>query len=376
MLTTSNSLRHVWRLIRGFPADMVKYPHDAEQGSPEQGREQDLLVRPRKKVVFLGTPAVARRALEILLEAEQTVQVVLVVSQPPARAPRGGGDVPSPVHALALERGIPVLTPESAREDSFLSDLESLAPDLCVTAAYGNVLPDRFLAAPRFGTLNIHPSLLPAYRGAAPVQRAIEEGVAVTGVSVAFTVKAMDAGPIAAQVRVPVDPNVKAPVLLAQLFEIGAETLVDLMPAVFDGSLVSREQDSAQATKARKMSVDEGVLRWGENAKTLHNRVRAFASWPGTRARFLVSGLEQEFKIITTRLGPCDSEERAAPTMPELRQDENDNVSRCVLRGDALRVVCDDGSSLDVVELQPPGKRVLTAREFWNGLPTKDLRRI
>ncbi len=315
----------------------------------------------RKKVVFLGTPAVARRALEILLDAESSVQVLAVVTQPPARAPRGGGTVPSPVHALAQEHGIPVLTPESAREEAFLETLETLAPDLCVTAAYGNVLPERFLAIPRFGTLNIHPSLLPLYRGAAPVQRAVEEGVLESGVTVAFTVRAMDAGPVAAQLRERVDPNVKAPDLLAHLFEKGAHLLVRTLPQVFDGSLVPQEQNAAAATKAKKIVVEEGLLDWRATAKVLHDKVRAFSGWPGTRGRFTVAGEETELKIVTTRVGTGER----LPARGE-----------CTLQGDALIVVCEDGTTLEVVELQPPGKRVLSARDFWNGLRVKDLRRI
>lgn len=314
----------------------------------------------RKKVVFLGTPAVAKRALDILLEAESLVQVVAVVSQPPARAPRGGGTVPSPVHALALERGIPVLTPDTARDEAFLATLEDLKPDLCVTAAYGNVLPERFLAIPRFGTLNIHPSLLPLYRGAAPVQRALEDGVLESGVTVAFTVRAMDAGPIAAQVRERLDPNVQAPELLLHLFEVGAHLLVRTLPQVFEGSLVPTEQDASAATKAKKISVEEGLLDWQLPAAVLHNKVRAFAGWPGARGRFRVAGEESELKIVTTRLG--------ADTQP--------TKSECTLRGEALVVVCEDGSCLEVLALQPPGKRVLGAKDFWNGLRLKDVRRI
>jgi len=317
----------------------------------------------RQRVVFLGTPAVAARALEILFAEEELLQIVLVVSQPPARAARGTTLTPSPVHALALERGIPVLTPETAKDDAFLGMLESLAPDLCITAAYGNILPERFLAIPKRGTLNIHPSLLPLYRGAAPVQRAVEEGSATTGVSVAFTVLAMDAGPIAAQVNEALDPNIKAPALLAHLFEVGARALVEVLPNIVNGSLVPVPQDSARVTKAKKLSVDEGILHWNEPALRLHNKVRAFAGWPGTRARLMVAGEPQDMKIVTTRVGPVSS--RAPDTLLE-----------CEFRNDALIVACDDGSSLEILELQPPGKRVLPARDFWNGLRTKDVRRL
>lgn len=158
----------------------------------------------RKKVVFLGTPDIAASSLELLLEASRQgkgggFDVVRAVSNPPARAGRKKVLQPSPVQALAESEGVPVLTPATARDEEFLAELEGLQPDLCVTAAYGQFLPRRFLDIPKFGTLNVHPSLLPLYRGASPVQRCLEAGDAQTGVTVAFTVLKMDSGPVVRQ---------------------------------------------------------------------------------------------------------------------------------------------------------------------------------
>ena len=158
----------------------------------------------RKKVVFLGTPDVAALSLELLLEASRRgiggeFDVVRAVSNPPARTGRKKVLQPSPVQALAESAGVPVMTPAAARDDEFLAELESLEPDLCITAAYGQFLPQRFLDIPKLGTLNIHPSLLPRYRGASPVQRCLEAGEPETGVTVAFTVLKMDAGPVVRQ---------------------------------------------------------------------------------------------------------------------------------------------------------------------------------
>lgn len=158
----------------------------------------------RKKVVFLGTPDIAASSLELLLEASRQgkgggFDVVRAVSNPPARAGRKKVLQPSPVQALAERESIPVMTPATARDEEFLAELEGLEPDLCITAAYGQFLPRRFLDIPKFGTLNVHPSLLPLYRGASPVQRCLEAGEAKTGVTVAFTVLKMDAGPVVRQ---------------------------------------------------------------------------------------------------------------------------------------------------------------------------------
>lgn len=160
----------------------------------------------RKKVVFLGTPDVAAISLELLLQASREggegrglFEIVRAVSNRPARSGRQQIMRRCPVHTLAETEGIPVMTPSTARDETFLAELEALQPDLCVTAAYGQFLPQRFLDIPKFGTLNVHPSLLPRYRGASPVQRCLEAGEAETGVTVAFTVLKMDAGPIVRQ---------------------------------------------------------------------------------------------------------------------------------------------------------------------------------
>ncbi len=158
----------------------------------------------RKKVVFLGTPDVAASSLELLLEASRQgkgggFDVVRAVSNPPAKTGRKKVLQPCPVQALAELEGVPVMTPATARDEEFLAELEELEPDLCITAAYGQFLPKRFLSIPKFGTLNVHPSLLPLYRGASPVQRCLEAGDTRTGVTVLFTVLKMDAGPIVRQ---------------------------------------------------------------------------------------------------------------------------------------------------------------------------------
>lgn len=310
----------------------------------------------KKRIVFLGTPAVVVPVLQALNEDNPTHCVVGVVSQPPTRAPRGHGNVPSPVHQFALQEGLHVLTPENAKSPDFIDALRLLEPDLCVTAAYGQVLSEEFLKIPKFGTLNIHPSLLPEFRGAAPVQRAIESGVHETGVTVAQTVKAMDAGPVVAQVRWPVDEQTKAPMLLEQLFDVGAQELIRLLPTYFLGQCTLREQDHARATKASKISIEEAILMPSQQgALALHNKVRAFAGWPGCRLRVAQDGAEIEIKLITTSV----SHQIKAPS------------NEIFFNGRFLELVCSDGTVLELLELQPPGKRAMAARDLWNGLKVK-----
>ncbi|MEN9529791.1 MAG: hypothetical protein RI932_1664 [Pseudomonadota bacterium] len=314
---------------------------------------------PKKRVVFLGTPAVVVPVLEKLLVPNSLFEVVAVVSQPPTRAVRGNALVPSPVHECALRSGLQVLAPEDAKSPEFIAELKSLDPDLCVTAAYGQVLSEAFLALPRFGTLNIHPSLLPLYRGAAPVQRALEDGVEETGVTVAQTVRAMDAGPVVTQLRFKVDNALKAPELLAKLFVLGAEELIRILPDYFADRIVLKEQQHDQATKARKIRIEESLLQPAEQgARAMHNKVRAFAGWPGTRLSVGNGDELFEVKVITTRVSPQIKAQR----------------SEILLEADGLELVCRDGSVLNILELQAPGKRVMAARDFWNGLRTKSLR--
>ena len=293
--------------------------------SPQRGMGPSFFVRmmsdARKKVVFLGTPDVAAQSLRRLLEASRadgsTFEISAVVSNPPAKAGRKKQLQPSPVHALAEAEGITVHTPTGLLkkyEDSadFLEKMRALEPDLCVTAAYGQFLPKSFLGIPKLGTLNIHPSLLPKFRGASPVPRALEAGVDVTGVTVLFTVFEMDAGPIAGQTELVLTGDEKADELLPLLFDQGSDLLLSVLPAVFSGDKAQDGkgcvmQDDTAATHAAKMSKEEGELWFTENAIYSHNKVRAFAGWPGTTAQLVINAHEEDeekikVKIISTRI--------------------------------------------------------------------------
>jgi methionyl-tRNA formyltransferase len=305
-------------------------------------------------------------------------EIPLVVTQPPTPVGRKMRLTPSPVHALAEERGIKVLHPTKPSDDDFLRELEALQPDLCVTAAYGGFLPRRFLGIPARGTVNIHPSLLPLYRGAAPVQRAVEAGDSATGVTVLSTVLKMDAGPVLWQQGHALDPSVKSPELMADLFRIGTQGLVDILPAVLAATQPATEQPADGATAAPKMDRTEaridlrtamssgpgaGMPSGGCSvAQALHNRVRAFAEWPGTWLDMIVRRRPTRVKIVTTAW--AESDDSVAPTGPKFVYGP-----QCVReRGGRLQLTCGDGSVLEVLELQLPGKKVTDAKSFWNGL--------
>ncbi|KAL9427744.1 hypothetical protein AB3S75_029845 [Citrus x aurantiifolia] len=328
----------------------------------------------KKPLVFLGSPQVSVSVLDALFNASSSpdsiFEVAAIVTQPPSRRDRGRKVLPSPVAQYALDRGFPadlIFTPERAGEVAFLSNLRALQPELCITAAYGNILPSKFLNIPPMGTVNIHPSLLPLYRGAAPVQRALQGGAKETGVSLAFTVRALDAGPVIAREKMEVDDQIKAPELLVLLFSEGSELLIRELPSILDGSarVKAQPQDDSKATLAPKITTEESWLSFDEEAVVLHNKVRAFAGWPGTRAKMAVvddrNGQQSivELKIITTRV--C----------PNIQTNEVDGIT---FKKDALVVPCGECTALEVLEVQLPGKKAVSAAAFWNGLRGQKLK--
>lgn len=332
----------------------------------------------RARIVFLGTPDVAADSLRTMVEEskkdECVFEVVGVVTQPPKRRKRRGKVVPSPVGLVAEELGIPVLSPEKAKDAEFLDELEfSVRPDMCITAAYGQYLPKRFLAIPKLGTLNIHPSLLPRWRGASPVQRSLEAGDDPLGVSVLFTVSKMDAGPIVSQEVVRFSENDRADTVLPELFRIGTARLLDeAVPRVVSGEVTmtsgSTPQDEDGVVAASMIDSAEGELRaWSETARTCHNKVRGFAMWPGTFMYLEVAGEDDDptmvkVKVVETRVaGETGS---AEPT----------NAVHIPRKGAGLEVVCFDGSVLEIVRIQPITKKVMDAKSFVNGLRGRSLR--
>ncbi|CAL9012870.1 unnamed protein product [Prunus brigantina] len=330
----------------------------------------------KKPLVFLGSPQVSATVLDALLNAsaapDSLFEVAAIVTQPPSRKSRGKKLMPSPLAQHALDRGFPsnlILTPERAGEDVFLSNLRDLQPELCITAAYGNILPSKFLNIPTSGTVNIHPSLLPLYRGAAPVQRALQDGVKETGVSLAFTVRALDAGPVIARERMEIEDEIKAPELLDLLFYEGSKLLIRELPSIFDGSakVKAQPQDDSKATLAPKIASEESWLSFDEEAPVLHNKVRAFAGWPGTRAKVVIvdnkSGQDKitELKIITTKV--C--------SLSNIQVNQADEIT---FIKPALVFPCGGGTALEVLEIQLPGKKVMSAAAFWNGVRGQKLK--
>ena len=333
----------------------------------------------KKRVVFLGTPDVAATSLRRLYEDSQRegcgYELVSVITQPPKRRRRKGKLEPSPVGAVAEELGLQVLCPEKAKDSDFLDEFESeVRPDLCITAAYGQYLPKRFLDTPTFGTVNIHPSLLPKWRGASPVQRSLEAGDNPVGVTVLYTVSKMDAGPIISQQSQQIDDQTDtATNVLPWLFDVGTDLLIKALPDILDGKTmtmdVATQQDESKVVQAKMIDSSEAELRpWEESAWTMHNRLRGFSMWPGAFLYLQVGDKDSseiepvKYKILETRV------------LPDTSVEVTDEVTPGPTKKDGLRLVCADGSVLEILRLQPATKKPVDALSFVNGLQGRTVR--
>jgi len=236
------------------------------------------------RTVFFGTPEFAVASLRAL--ADSSHEVAAVVAQPDRPAGRGMRLSRPAVADEALERHITLLQPAKIRTAEFLQIINDLQPDLGIVVAYGRILPDGLLSIPKLGFVNVHGSLLPRYRGAAPIQRAIENRERETGITIMRVDSELDHGPMLRSVSTPIGLDETTPELAARLATIGASALVEVIDAMARGEALEVEQDHERATHAPKIEKAEGVVRWQESAAALYARHRAFLPWPGLTATF------------------------------------------------------------------------------------------
>jgi methionyl-tRNA formyltransferase len=230
------------------------------------------------RIVFFGTPDFAVPTLRKLLGSPHPV--VAVVTQPDRPRGRGQRVSESPVKALAQARGLPVLQPSRLRDPEFVEAFRALQPDLGVVAAYGKLLPEDILSLPRHGMINVHASLLPKYRGAAPVHRAVIDGEAETGVTIMRMEKMLDSGPMLAKVRRPIGPDETSDVIERDLAELGADLLVSVVDQIDAGVHREELQDFMLCSYAPRLTKEEGLIDWTLPASYIHNRVRGLYPWP------------------------------------------------------------------------------------------------
>ncbi len=304
------------------------------------------------RIAFLGTPQFAVPTLRELLQSRHTV--CGVVTQPDRPRGRGQRVSVAPVKALALEHQLPVAQPERLREPDVAQTLSAWQPDLGVVAAYGKLIPESLLQIPRFGMINVHASLLPRYRGAAPVHRAVMAGEVETGVTIMRVVKALDAGAMFARATLPIGPDDTSDVVEHALGELGARLLVQVADAIASGSAAEEPQDDALATYAAKITREDGAIDWSRSARRIHDQVRALYPWP--HAYSYLDGAR--IILLKTRADGADAVRDDVAAAPGTVI----GVSR-----EAIHVATGDGGCLALLELQSEGKRPMAARDFVAG---------
>ena len=303
----------------------------------------------RLKIILMGSGALACPLLEGILAAGRD-DVVAVVTQPDRAGGRGLQCLPCALKPLAAGRGLPVFDPPNASEDSFVARMAALAPDVIVVASFGQFLKKNLLAVPRLGTINVHPSLLPKYRGASPIQWALANGDAETGVSVLYVTPKMDAGDLLAQERFPIAPDETYCTLEPKLAARGAEELVRVLDDFRAGRTQGVPQDEAQVTFARKLEKEDGRVDWSLPAETIRNRLRGFAPWPGAYT-FLPGGMLLKIHEARPEAGAAPG---AAPgTILEAA-------------GEGPLVATGDGA-LRLTRVQPAGKKAMAGAAFLCG---------
>jgi methionyl-tRNA formyltransferase len=317
------------------------------------------MVEPPLRIVYFGTPEFAVPTLRTLLQSP--AKVVAVVSQPDKPKGRGRRVAATPTKELALLSGVPVLQPTKLRADEFLSDVSALKPDLGVVAAYGRILPEALLKIPRLGMINVHGSLLPKYRGAAPVHRAVMAGESVTGISIMRVVPELDAGPVLALQPRPIGPDETSAEVERDLSELGASLLLSVLDPLARGQIVEIPQDDSQATYAPKILKSEGPIDWSLPAGRIHNLVRGLQPWP--LASTTIAGVR--CLVHRTAVPPDDRAAEARRHGPHGPPDAGGTVVRAA--GDTLAVAAGDGQAIELLRVQPEGRRVMTAREFLSG---------
>ena len=300
------------------------------------------------RVVFMGTPDIAATCLKKILA--DGFEVVGVYTQPDRPKGRGMKMVFSPVKEVALAHEIPVFQPENFREDETVEQLKALAPDVVAVVAYGRILPQSVLDIPPLGCINIHASVLPSYRGSAPYQWAVLDGLTETGVTAMYLCREMDAGDIIDIATTPIDPDETAGELLDRLAELGAELLSKTLRSVENGTAVGVKQDSQKATYAPMLDKSMCPIDWNKTARQVHNHVRGMNPWPV--ATTLIQGTR--FKVYATAV--VEGRGNAAPgTILSLTKT-------------GLQIACGQGA-VEIRVLQAEGGKRMAAPDYFRGHP-------
>ncbi|CAM3256342.1 methionyl-tRNA formyltransferase [Brevibacillus invocatus] len=299
------------------------------------------------RILFMGTPDFAVSSLDALIKAG--FNVIGVVTQPDRPVGRKQVLTPPPVKEAALRHGLQVLQPEKIKTEEALVEVLSLSPDLIVTAAYGQILPKKLLEAPKFGCINVHASLLPKYRGGAPIHKCIVEGEKESGVTIMYMVEALDAGDMLSKVVVPIEERDTVGTLHDKLAAAGSALLIETIPALLAGELTAEVQDHDAATIAPNIKRTDEQIDWARSAEQIYNQVRGLNPWPVAFTKYQ----GKVWKIWWVEKVVDAAVDRQPGTI--LARDE-----------DGLIIACGSGA-VKITELQPEGKKRMSALDFLRG---------
>jgi methionyl-tRNA formyltransferase len=304
------------------------------------------------RIVFAGSPQFAVPTLEALVAARH--EVLGVITQPDRPVGRGQQVQAPPVKQAALRLKLPVHQPEKIKSDQGRALMEALHSDAMVVVGYGQILPPWLLELPKFGCINLHASLLPAYRGAAPIQWAVANGETRTGVTSMQMDPGMDTGPILLMWETTIGPDETAEALAERMSVPGAELMVRTLAGLEAGSITPVPQDNSRATKAPLLKKEHGLIDWKLTAQQIYNRLRGFTPWPGIYTGFR-----------GRKLQICEARPHAAA-------DSSAVPGTLLVSKDPLRVACGEGTSLELLELQLEGRRRMVVTDFVNGFQPKN----
>ena len=303
------------------------------------------------RILFMGTPDFALFSLKALADAKR--EIVGVVTQPDKPKGRGYELLPPPVKVFALERGIKVYQPAALRDEAFAELLKALDPNLIVVVAYGKILPQNVLDYPKYGCINVHGSLLPEYRGAAPMQRAIIDGKKVTGITTMKMEAGLDTGEMYEQAVLPIGEDDNFEVVHDRLGELGANLLLSTIERLEAGNLVGTPQDDAKATYAKKIEKEDCKLDFAKPAEELHNLIRGLSPLP-LAVTTLPDG--KLLKVVSAKVSDCNKKGKPGEILS--------------LDGGKITVACGEGA-LDLLTLVPEGKKKMSAQDLINGRRVK-----
>lgn len=306
-----------------------------------------------KKIVFWGTAGVC---IPFLKSLENHFDIKLIITQPDSLGGRGRKQIIPPVKNFALERGIDFIQPVTLKDENLIEKITSIEPAIGVVIAFGKIIPEILFSIPQYKTINVHYSLLPLYRGAAPVQRALQNGETKTGITIFELARGMDSGDIWAQKDFTILESDTTGILWERLSNEGAPFLGDTINAVLGGKITKTPQDHSKATYAREVRKEESIIDWRLNARQIVDKLRAFTPWPG----LCCTAGGKMFKLTKLRVY---AQEQAPGT--QLRGKKPGDVLS--MDKESLKVCCGENSLIEIIEIQPPGKKPMTPYNYCLG---------